>query len=162
EEGIVSRRLLGLATMWLVFVAATPMPPKPPPPDVISLVPFVSAPLDKPALQIARPAPPPPPIDVPPLPPASVVPPAASKPTAAVQASRVLPCVGAWLRIPSESLECGRSKFAKGEFDEAARALEQVLRGTSNSDLLVDARYWLGETKYRRRGVRERRWRLPQ
>src|SRR5213592_3074689 len=37
---------------------------------------------------------------------------------------------GAWLRISSESLECGRSKFAKEEFDEAARALEQVLRGT--------------------------------
>ncbi len=145
----MSRRLFGLATMWLVFVAATPMPPKPPPPDVISLVPFVSAPLDKPALQIARLAPPPPPIDVPPLPPATVVLPAASKPTAAVPASRVLPCAGAWLRISSESLECGRSKFAKGEFDEAARALEQVLRGTSNPDLLVDARYWLGETNYR-------------
>src|SRR5262249_59027019 len=103
------------------------------------------------ALQMASPARRRPPIDVPPLPPASVVPRAASKPTAAVPASRVLRCVGAWLRIPSESLECGRSKFAKGEFDEAARALEQVLRGTSNSDLLVDARYWLGETNYRLR-----------
>src|SRR5262249_62122275 len=89
------------------------------------------------------------PIDVPPLPPASVVLPAASKPTAGVPASGGARCVGAWLRVPSESLECGRSKFAKGEFDEAARALEQVLRGTSNSDLLVDARYWLGETNYR-------------
>src|SRR5207249_11887445 len=103
EERIVSRRLFGLATMWLRLVAATPMPPEPPPPDVISLVPFVSAPLDKPALQIARLAPPPPPIDVPPLPPATVVLPAASKPTAAVPASRVLPCAGAWLRISSES-----------------------------------------------------------
>ena len=91
----MSRRLFGLATLWLALVAATPLPPRPPPPDVISLVPFVSAPLDKPPLQIARPALPPQPVEVPPLPPAIVALPAANKPTAAVPSPRVLPCAGA-------------------------------------------------------------------
>src|SRR5438093_1336192 len=62
---------------------------------------------------------------------------------------RVLPCAGAWLRIASESLECGRSRFVKGDYEEAARALEQALRGASSPDLVVEARYWLAETDYR-------------
>ena len=145
----MSRHLLGLATLWLALVAAMPLPLKPPPPDVTPLVPFVSAPLDKPALQIPRSALPLQPMEVPPLPPATVALPAATKPAAPVPAPRVLPCAGAWLRIASESLECGRARFVKGELEDAARALEQAIRAGGNPDLLVEARYWQAETSYR-------------
>src|SRR5262249_57221170 len=126
-ERVERRWLFSLATMWLVFVAATPMPPKPPPPDIISLVPFVSAPLDKPALQIARLVPPPPPMDVPPLPPAAVALPTANKPTVAVPSPRVLPCAGAWLRIASEPLDFGRPRVSKGDFDAPPPPFRQPL-----------------------------------
>jgi len=145
----VSRPLIGLAALWLALVAATPLPLTPPPPDVTPLVPIVSAPLDKPALQIPRPALPPQPLEVPPLPPALVALPTASKPAAPVPPPRVLPCAGAWLRIASESLECGRARFVKGEFEDAARALEQAIRAGNNADVLVEARYWQAETTYR-------------
>ena len=145
----MSRPLIGLAALWLALVAATPLPLTPPPPDVTPLVPIVSAPLDKPALQIPRPALPPQPLEVPPLPPALVALPTASKPAAPVPPPRVLPCAGAWLRIASESLECGRARFVKGEFEDAARALEQAIRAGNNADVLVEARYWQAETTYR-------------
>jgi TolA-binding protein len=46
-------------------------------------------------------------------------------------------------------LECGRARFGRGEFEEAAKALEQAVRAGTERDLLVEARYWLGETLYR-------------
>ncbi|MGH7325461.1 MAG: tetratricopeptide repeat protein, partial [Candidatus Rokuibacteriota bacterium] len=64
---------------------------------------------------------------------------------------RALPCVGAWLRIrASESLECGRARLVRGEYEEAARALEHAVQGATDRDLLAEARYWHGEVLYLR------------
>src|SRR5438093_899422 len=42
-------RLVALTLVWLALTAATPLPLTPPPPDVAAIIPFASAPLDKPA-----------------------------------------------------------------------------------------------------------------
>jgi len=44
------KRLLAVGVMWVALAGATPLPLTPPPPDLAPLVPFASAPLDKPAL----------------------------------------------------------------------------------------------------------------
>jgi tetratricopeptide (TPR) repeat protein len=142
-------RLVALGLVWLAVTGATPLPLKPPTPDLAGLVPWASAPLDKPPVQVPRLAPPPPPVDLPPVAPARVVAPPGPKPSAPVPSPRALPCVGAWLRIASESLECGRARFGKGEDEEAARALEQAVRTGTEADVLREARYWYGEVLYR-------------
>jgi tetratricopeptide (TPR) repeat protein len=140
------RRALALGVAWLALVgAAQPRPLEPPPPDLARVIPFAQAPLEKPALTVDLPLPPPP-VELPAFPALSPAAPAADKPTAFVAAPRALPCVGAWLGIASESLECGRARFQKGEWDDAARALENAVRKGTDRDLLREARYWLGET----------------
>ncbi|HZF05771.1 MAG TPA: hypothetical protein VE932_15670, partial [Patescibacteria group bacterium] len=104
------RRALALAAVWLVLAGASPRPADPPPPDLARVIAFAQTPSEKPALTIELPLPPPP-VELPAFPPASPAPPAAEKPTAFVQAPRALPCVGSWLGIASESLECGRARF---------------------------------------------------
>lgn len=160
----MARRLTGwmsLAALWAALAAAAPAPIAAPPPDLAALLPFAEAPLDKPALAADVPLPPVP-ADMPPLPPLAVVPPAADKPIAFLAPPRKLPCVGAWLGIASESLECGRSRFGKGELDDAAKALEQAVRGGSDPDLLHEARYWLGETYYRLGRIERADWLFRQ
>ncbi len=142
------RRLALLVVAWLVLTAAAPLPLQPPLPDLTALVPWATAPLDKPALAIARSALPPPPVAVPSLPPAPVTLPGAPRPSAPMPPPRVLPCFGAWLRIASESLECGRARLVRGEWEEAARELEVAARG-SDPQVQSEARYWLAETYYR-------------
>src|SRR3989442_10772925 len=44
------------------------------------------------------------------------------------------------------AFECGRERFAKAEYEDAAKALEQAVRSGSERDLVLEARYWLGET----------------
>ena len=140
------RRALALAGLWLVFVGATaPRPAEPPPPELAPLVPFANAPLDKPPITIALTLPAVP-TELPSLPLVAVTPPVAAKPAAFIEAPRKLPCVGAWLGIASESLECGRARYQRGEFDEAAKALEPAVRRGTDRDVLREARYWLGET----------------
>ncbi len=143
-------RGLALAALWLGLTAATPVPPEPPPPDLTGLVPFVTAPLEKPPIPIPALARPVPPAELPALPAVAVLIPAApDKPIAPIRSARTLPCVGAWLGIPSESLECGRARFQRGEYEEAGRALEPANRAGAERDILVEARYWLAETQYR-------------
>jgi tetratricopeptide (TPR) repeat protein len=145
----VKRYAILLGLTWLAITGASPAPLVPPPPDLTRLVPFAAAPLDKPALVIPDVAMPSPPADVPTVPAAALVLPAAERPTAPLPAPRTLPCIGSFLRVASESLECGRSKFGKGEYDEAARAFESAVRTSSDRDITTEARYWLGETLVR-------------
>src|SRR5436309_131091 len=44
------------------------------------------------------------------------------------------------------ALECGRERYTKAEYEDAAKALEQAVRSGSEKDLVLEARYWLGET----------------
>jgi hypothetical protein len=113
------RRLVGLAIVWLAATAQTPLPLTPPPPDLSRLVPFAAASLDKPPIAPPAVPLPPSPANMPPLPPAALRIPAAERPTAPLPSPRTLPCIGAFLRVASESLECGRARFSKGEYDDA-------------------------------------------
>ena len=140
------RRALALLGLWLVLAGATaPRPAEPPPPDLAALVPFANAPLDKPPITITLVLPAVP-GELPSLPLVAVTPPVAAKPAAFIEAPRKLPCVGAWLGIASESLECGRARYQRGEYEEAAKALEPAVRRGTERELLREARYWLGET----------------
>jgi tetratricopeptide (TPR) repeat protein len=142
------RRGVALAVIWLGLVAATPRPFLPPPPDLTPLVPFVAAPLDKPPVIADAPLPATP-AQLPPLPLAGLVFPAADKPTAFAQTPRTLPCIVAWTGAASEALECGRARFQRAEYEDAARALETATKPNVEPDVLREARYWLGETYYR-------------
>jgi tetratricopeptide (TPR) repeat protein len=149
-------RLAGLPVIWLALAAATPLPLTPPPPDLIPLVPFVSAPLDKPALKLPAVAAPEPPLPVPAVPPAAVVLPGADTPAAPIPPPRALPCVGAWTGAATEALECGRAKYQRGELADAAHALEQAVRNSSRDrEVSVEARYWLAETLLRLRRIEQ-------
>lgn len=157
------RGFLGLAALWLALAGAAPAPTPlvPPPPDLTRLVPFATAPLEKPLLALPELPLPAPPVDLPSLPPAPAAGPA-DKPTAFLPAPRALPCVGAWLRIASESLECGRARFGKGEYEDAARALEQAVRAGTEREFLNEARYWLAETLFRLGRMEQADWLFRQ
>ena len=155
------RPALALALVWLGLTAAGPRPFQPPPPDLAPLVPFVAAPLDKPPVTADAPLPPTP-AELPPLPPAALVLPAADKPAAFVHPPRTLPCIGAWTGVASESLECGRARFQRNEYEEAARALESATRPGTDRDVLREARYWLGEAYYRLRRFEQADWLFRQ
>src|SRR5439155_164609 len=103
---------------------------------------------EKPAVVIDLPLPPPP-VDLPAFPSAVPTSPAADRPTAFIQSPRALPCVGSWLGIATESLECGRARFQRGDFEDAFKALENAVRKGTDRELLREARYWLGETLWR-------------
>lgn len=154
-------RALGLLPLWLALVAAAPRPAEPPAPDLARLVPFANAPLDKPPLAIDLPLPVVP-VDLPALPLLAVAPPAAAKPVAFIEAPRKLPCVGAWLGIATESLECGRARYQRGEYDEAAKALEPAVRRGADRELLREARYWLGETYWQLDRLEQADWLFRQ
>lgn len=138
-----------LFAAWLALTAATPLPLAPQPMDVTALVPFVSAPLDKPSIKLPAVTMPSPPLDVPPVPPAVVVRPTTDKPTAMMPPTRTLPCVGAWTGDAGEALECGRARLLRGDLPEAVQALDQAVRNGRDREVVADARYWLGETLYR-------------
>jgi len=139
-----------------------PLPPAPPPPDVAPLVPWAAAPLDKPAIELTALALPPAPTGMPVVAPVPVALPLAPKPMETLPSPRALPCVGAWLRIPAESLECGRARLARGEVDEAARALEQAARAGAEPHVLVEARYWYGEALYQLGQIERADWLFRQ
>ncbi|HSF02985.1 MAG TPA: hypothetical protein VLA62_08240, partial [Solirubrobacterales bacterium] len=67
------RRLVLVGSLWLTLAAATPLPVKPPPPDLIPLVPWATAPLAKPPVEVPRLTPPPPPLSIAPVSPAAVL-----------------------------------------------------------------------------------------
>ena len=156
------RRALALGAVWLVLVgAASPRPLQPPPPDLARLIPFAQAPSEKPALTVELPLPPPP-VELPAFPPAIPVPPAADKPIAFVQSPRALPCVGSWLGIASESLECGRARLQRGDLEDAAKALDNAVRKATDRELLHEARYWLAEALWRLDRIEQADWLFRQ
>jgi tetratricopeptide (TPR) repeat protein len=155
------KRALGLAIAWLALVAAAPRPFAPPPPDLAPLVPFVAAPLDKPPVLVEA-ALPSAPAELPILPPAALSVPAGDKPLAPIPSARTLPCIGAWTGVASESLECGRARLQRNEYEDAAKALENAARPGTDRDVLREARYWLGETYYRLNRVEEADWLFRQ
>jgi tetratricopeptide (TPR) repeat protein len=157
----VIARLLLLLGAWLTLAAATPLPLRPPPPDLARLVPFAAAPLDKSpvAVDVAMP---PSALHLPPLPPAPLVLPAAEPPGAIPQPPRALPCIGAWTGDTGESLECGRARFQRGEYEDAIRALESAARPAGESDVAREARYWLGETYLKLGRIEQADWRFRQ
>src|SRR5262245_34724618 len=104
-----------LLGVWTLLVAATPRPLAPPPSELTALVPFASAPLDKPPVKLPTVSVPPPPLEMPPIPVAAPVRPVADKPTATMPARRTLPCVGAWTGASGEAVECGRAQLARGD-----------------------------------------------
>jgi tetratricopeptide (TPR) repeat protein len=141
--------LAGLVALPATVPAATVLPTTPPPPDLAALVPFAEAPIEKPPITVADLPLPPSPSELPPLPLAAIVAPAAPKPAAPITPTGTLACVGAAFGIASKALECGRSHYAKGEFDDAVQDLEAAVRRGKERDLLTEARYWLAETYYR-------------
>jgi tetratricopeptide (TPR) repeat protein len=155
------RRLLALGLGWLALVAAAPRPFQPPPPDLAPLVQFVGAPLDKPPVLADAPLPPAP-AELPPLPLAGFSAPAGDKPVAFIYPPRTLPCIGAWTGVASESLECGRARFQRGEFEDAAKALRAATDPGTEREILHEARYWLGETYYRLGRFEEADWLFRQ
>jgi TolA-binding protein len=128
--------------------AATVLPLVPPPPDLIGLVPFAEAPIEKPPIMGADPPMPASPSELPAMPLAQLAA-SADKLTAPLGPPSTLACVGAAFGIASKALECGRAHFAKGEYNDAAQDLEAAARRGTERDLVAEARYWLGETYYR-------------
>ena len=155
------RRALALAVVWGLLIGAAPRPLEPPLPDLARVIPFAQAPSEKPAVVIDLPLPPPP-VDLPAFPSAVPTPPAADKPTAFIQSPRALPCVGSWLGIATESLECGRARFQRGDFEDAFKALENAVRKGTDRGLLREARYWLGETLWRLDRTEQADWLFRQ
>src|SRR5439155_937897 len=127
--------VLGALLAALPARAATLLPLVPPPPDLTALISFAEAPLDKPPIGVVDLALPEGPTDLPSFPPATVVAPWGDKPTAAVAHPGKLACVGAFFGVASMALECGRERFAKAEYEDAAKALEQAVRSGSEKDL---------------------------
>jgi len=134
--------LLAAPPAW----AATPLALVPPPPELTALIPFAETPLDKPPVGVRELPLPEGPTDLPPFPPATIVAPWSSKPTAALAQPAPLACVGAFFGVAAAALECGQARIAKGEYDDAAKALEQAARSGEEKDVVLEARYWLGET----------------
>ena len=64
--------------------------------------------------------------------------------------------------MASESLECGRARFQKGEYDDAVRALESAVRPGSEREIAIEARYWLGESYYRLGRIEQADWLFRQ
>jgi TolA-binding protein len=84
------------------------------------------------------------------------------KPLAPMLPPRTLPCIGAWAGVASESLECGRARLLRGEYGEAAKALESASRPGTELDVLSEARYWLGEVYYHLGRLEEADWLFRQ
>jgi tetratricopeptide (TPR) repeat protein len=147
--------------------AAAPRPLTPPPPDLTALVPFAKAPLDKPTVAVPEVALPAPPGEVPDVPPAALALPAAERPVAFFSAPRGFPCVVKFVGA-SQALDCGKDKFLKGEYEDAVRPLESAVRSTSavrdgrDREILLQARYWLGEALARLGRTAEADWAFRQ
>jgi tetratricopeptide (TPR) repeat protein len=139
-----------IALAWSGAVAAPPtvLPLTPPPPDLMALLHFAEAPLDKPPVPVPEVPLPAIPDRLEGPPPAAVSLPA-DKPTAALPPARMLACAGTWLGVASESLECGVARYNERKYEEAARAFEQAIRlARDRQDVARAASYWLGESHW--------------
>src|SRR3990172_7560699 len=140
RSAIVSAALLALLVAS-AGAAVTPVAPlDPPSPELARLVPYVAAPIEKPPAEAPELPLPAPPADLPALPPAPIVVPPEARPAAFLAPPGTLPCVGAWLGIAAKALQCGRARFARGEWDDAVGALDQAVRGGKERELLAEAR----------------------
>ena len=157
---MVRLRALGLLGLWLALIGATPRPADPPGPDLARLVPFANAPLDKPSVVIDVPLPPVP-VALPTLPLVPVAPPAAAKPVAFIEAARTLPCALSWVNA-AQALACGRARYQRGEFEEAAKALEPAVRRGREREVLNEARYWLAESYWELGKMEQADWLFRQ
>jgi tetratricopeptide (TPR) repeat protein len=125
------------------------IPLTPPSPDLMRLLEFVEAPLDKPSVPIPTVNLPSPVEGVPVLPPARATH-LPEKLTAPVPPSRVLACAGTWLGVASESYECGIARYREAKLEDAVRDFTQTIRlGADRPDLVRQAQYWLGESYWR-------------
>lgn len=140
--------LLAAAGMPAMAAAPAVLPLAAPPPDLVGLLEFAEAPLDKPPVPIPN-------VGFPAPPEALTAPPAAAmvlpdKPTAALPPARTLACAGTWMGVGSESLACGIARFHETRYDEAARLFEQAARlAGDRQDVARSARYWLGESYWK-------------
>ena len=162
RSAIVSVALLALLVAS-AGAAVTPVAPlDPPSPELARLVPYVAAPIEKPPAEAPELPLPAPPADLPALPPAPIVVPPEARPAAFLAPPGTLPCVGAWLGIAAKALECGRARFARGEWDDAVAALDQAVRGGKEREVVGEARYWLGETYSRLGRIEQADWLFRQ
>lgn len=141
--------LLGLAWIFLVAAAPQPVPVELPPPDLTFLVPIAAAPLDKPGVPVPEPPMPDPPYGIPALPPPPLMlDPAVAKPAYPIgtpDCSRFKATLG----MVAALLECGRERYAAGEYTEAIQLLEQALNKAPRRDDGRLGRYWLAEAQYK-------------
>jgi tetratricopeptide (TPR) repeat protein len=155
-------RLIALIGVWGLLVAATPLPLVPPPPDLTRLVAFTEAPLDKPRIEMRDLPLPAPASAVPALPPAPLLWPVAERPVAFITAPRGYPCVGAWLPIASQALECGKERFLRGEYAEAVKTFESAIQRGADHEFIQESRYWLGESLARQGHIEKADWMFRQ
>ncbi len=163
----VRARVVGIVLMAIALTAtcahaASVLPLTPPPPDLTTLVPFASAPLDKPPVSVADVALPAPPGSMPTVPPAPLVLPTAERPVAFMTPPTTLPCFGAFFGIAIQSLECGKVRFQKGEYADAVKALEHAVKNADDRQTRVQSRYWLGESLLRLDKLSEADWAFRQ
>src|SRR5207249_2061534 len=148
RTAVVRRRAVAAIVLGVLLAApparaASLLPLVPPAPDLTALIPFAEVPLDKPAVGLGDLPLPEAPADLPSFPPATVWAPWGAKPTAALAEPGPLACVGAFFGVASSALECGRARIAKGEYDDAAKTLEQAAKSGEEKDLVL-AGYALG------------------
>lgn len=145
------QRALGLGLLWIALVAAAPqpVPVELPPPDLAFLVPIAAAPLDKPDIAIPEVPMPDGPHGVPTLPPPPLVlDPTVAKPVfpiGAPECSRFRADFGNKAAL----IECGRERYAAGDYADAVKRLEQGLTKGPGRDEGRLARYWLAEAQYK-------------
>lgn len=144
--------LLALLLGWpLTALAATPLAPELPPPDLVPFLPLTAPPLDKPPVALPEVALPAPPHRLPPLPVLRFTGEPSQKPVAPLPPPRLLPCnpLATVFGMASELYECGRARFQRQEWEEARATFEAVVRASADRSLVRRARYWLGETLLR-------------
>ena len=122
-----------------------------PPPDLRGLVPLAALPVDKPPVPVPAIAAPAPPESLPELPAPQFVADPSERPTVIPPPPRMLACnpLGSVFGVASELLECGRSRYQRGELEDAQQALQKAIQESSDRRILREARYWLGETLVR-------------
>ena len=151
----MKRRTLAFLLLGALLAGARPAEAeitfKLPPPALRGLLPLAALPLDKPPVALPPVATPPPPQGLPELPQPRLVSDIIHRPVAPLPLPRMLACnpVGTVFRVASELVECGRARYQRGELEPAREALQSAVQGSTDRDVLREARYWLGETLLR-------------
>lgn len=122
-----------------------------PPPDLRALLPLAAPPADKPQIPLPPVALPELPQSLPELPAPPLVSDLGHRPVLVMPPPRLLACnpLGTVLGVASELVECGRARYQRGELEEARKAFQGAVQGSSDRLVLREARYWLAETLLR-------------